>query len=299
MMNRLRITGILQILILSIIFTGFISCSTTQEVTKTKPNVMYASYVEPTNYVVPKQHSNINVVPAEKPDMTEKEIADRQKKADKLLEQTQNMTEEQKKFYYIKKTGDYEVIGEDLDYKIMVNHEYKEVIIQFEESDSKEDWHNNYLFFPWPLKLDNKVVWTTYGYAKIYKSADNIPIDQFMEQIEKYPDYKVIIWGWSLGSAMAKITARHLTIRTSGDIVIDELTTYGDVKCWYNPFYSVKKNCKRIREYITPNDIIGGCVPTCRRDYTCVVGEKFDLKKSTDCEHYHTHYEDYDYSKFE
>ena len=181
----------------------------------------------------------------------------------------------------------------------MVNHEHKQVILQYEESDSKEDWHNNCLFFPWPLKLDKKVVWTTFGYAKIYKSSQNLPIDQFYEQIQKYPDYQIIIWGWSLGSAMAKITARHLTIRTSGKLMIDELTTFGDVKCWYNPFYSVKKYCKHIREYITPNDAIGGCVPVCRRDITCRVGEKWDFKKSQKCEYYHTHYEEYDYSKWE
>ena len=287
-----------QVLLFSIfIIFGFISCGTTREASKTAEDLSDEQEIKaPT---VAKQYTNINIVPADDPNESEKDKKEKRKKAEEIKEYTMNMTEEQRKFYYIKRTSDYEVIGEDLDYKIMVNHDSKEVIIQFEESDSDEDWKNNWLFFPWPVKLDNKVVWTTYGYAKIYKSANNIPIDQFMEQIEKYPDYKIVIWGWSLGSAIAKIIARHMVIRTGGEIQIDELTTYGDVKCWYNPFFSLKKNVVRIREYVTWNDAITGCVPICRRDYTCRVGEKWGPKKSRDVEYYHTHYDEYDYSKWE
>ena len=296
MMKSIR--SVLQILLLSsIILPGLISCGTTNAVRESAEDLSAEKEVRaPT---VAKQYTNINIVPAPNPDISEDEKEANFKKAEEIKEFTLTMTEEQRKFYYIKRTSDYEVIGEDLDYKIMVNHDSKEVIIQFEESDSDEDWRNNCLIFPWPLKLDNKVVWTTYGYAKIYKSANNIPIDQFMEQIEKYPDYKIVIWGWSLGSAMAKIIARHLTIRTGGKIVIDELTTYGDVKCWYNPFYSLKKNVVRIREYVTWKDTITGCIPICRRDYTCRVAPKTKYKESHDCEFYHTHYDEYDYSKWE
>ena len=216
-----------------------------------------------------------------------------------ILKEAETMTPEQKKFYLLRRTRDYEVVGKDLDYKIMVNDETKEVIIQFEESDSDEDWKNNYLFFPWPLKLDNKIVWTTYGYAKVYKSAQDIPFNEFYKQIEAHPDYKVVIWGWSIGSAMAKITARHFEIRTKGQKKIDELTTWGDVKCWYNYFYSVKKRCVKIREYVTPNDLITWCIPICRRDVKNKVGDKYSIKKSFKSEYYHINYQDYDYSKYE
>lgn len=299
MMKSIR--SLIQILLLSsFIFTGLISCSTTNTVRESTEDLVLEEEIKaPLVPTVAKQYTNINIVPAPKPDISEEEKEANFKKAEEIKEFTMNMTEEQRKFYYIKRTSDYEVIGEDLDYKIMVNHDSKEVIIQFEESDSNEDWRNNCLVFPWPLKLDNKVVWTTYGYAKIYKSAENIPIDQFMEQIEKYPDYKVVIWGWSLGSAMAKIIARHLIIRSGGKIQIDELTTYGDVKCWYNPFFSLKKNVVRIREYVTWNDTITGCIPICRRDKTCRVGEKWSARKSKDVEYYHTHYYEYDYSMWE
>ena len=278
------------------LITGLASCSSTSSVLEASDISADEEIKAPT---VAKQYTNINIVPAPNPNESEDEKAERFKKREEMKEHTMNMTEEQRKFYYIKKTADYEVIGEDLDYKIMVNHETKELIIQFEESDSDEDWKNNWLFFPWPLKLDNKVVWTTRGYAKIYKSAGDVPLNQFLEQIDNYPDYKIVIWGWSIGSAFAKIIARHFVIRTGGKIQIDELTTYGDVKCWYNPFYSVKKNCVRIREYVTSNDAVTGCVPICRRDYTCRVGKKWNIKEQGKSEYYHTHYDEYDYSKYE
>lgn len=289
---------LLSLLFINFLFVFlFISCKTTNTLTGFSEDM--AADVTLMIPIVPKQYSNINVVPPEETDLTDEEIEEKERKANELIERTKNMSAEQRKFYYIKKTYDYEVVGRDLDYKIMVNHDYKELIIQFEESDSREDWWNNFLFYPWPLKLDKKIVWTTHGYARIYKSAKNIPIDQFCEQIEKYPDYKIIIWGWSLGSAIAKIIARHLIIRTGGKIKIAELTTYGDVRCWYNPFYSINKNCDRVREYVTWNDSITGCVPICRRDYTCHVGDKWSPLKSRDVEYYHTHYDTYDYSKWE
>ena len=207
-------------------------------------------------------------------------------------------TKTQQLFYRIKRTRDYMVIGEDLDYKIMVDHEAKKVIIQFEETDSDEDWHNNYLICPWPLKLDGHVIWTTYGYAKIYKSADDVPIDEFCELLEQYPDYKAVIHGWSLGSAMAKLLARHYIIRSPKGTKIDEFITFGDVKCWFNPFYSLKKNCVEIREYVNSNDMITWCIPFYRRDVKCRVGDRFNFSKLKNSQYYHTHYEECDFSKW-
>ena len=211
----------------------------------------------------------------------------------------QSKCKDQKNFYEIAYTYDYKEVGEDLDYKVYVKHDEKEVILLYEETDSEQDWHNNYLIFPWPLKLDNHVIWTTYGYAKIYKSANSIPLDEFCALIEQYPDYKVVFRGWSLGSAMAKITARHYLYRMPKGTKIDELTTYGDVKCWFNPFYSLKKHCVRIREYTNRNDLITWCMPFYRRDVTCKVGQRFSLKTARNSEYYHMHYDECDLSKWD
>lgn len=204
------------------------------------------------------------------------------------------MTKEQEKFYNLKKTQDYTVKGLDVDYKIFTDHDRKETILQSEESDSRTDWLNNLLFIPWPLKLNYKTVWTTLGYARAYKSASTM-ISEFLDVIISNPkDYKICIRGWSFGSAIAKIAARHLELL---DVPCDELTTYGDVKCWLNPFY--KSKAKVCHEYVNPNDIVTYCVPFYHRDRKCKVGPEFKFFELFKCEYYHTHYEDYDYTIYE
>jgi hypothetical protein len=213
------------------------------------------------------------------------------------------MTPEQQKFYDIKHTSDYKTVGEDIDYKVFVDHDKKEVVLQFEESDSREDWIHNFQFLPWPLRLDDKIIWTSRGYACAYKSASDTPLfDWFAQYLRiKEPDYKLCIRGWSFGSAMAKIAARHFTIMSGYKDwkVLDELTTYGDVKCWVNPFYSLKKHVRVLHEYACINDGVTWCLPLYWRDKTSRVGPKFSIRDLFKSEYYHTHYEEYDYSKYE
>lgn len=241
----------------------------------------------------------------------------------KLRKENKTMTLEQEKFNYIKHYTDYDVVGEDVGYKVFVDHGPKEVVLQFQESNSREDWKHNFQFLPWPLKLTGngiklgskgakdkgKIVWTTRGYACAYKSTKNKPVTELLEEAAHHLDYKICIRGWSFGSAMAKIAARHIISFFKGiklaytkneqQYYIDELTTYGDVKCWANPFYSAKKDCRRIREYVTANDLVTWAVPFYRRDVKCKVGPRFSLRGIIDTEYNHTHYEEYDYTKYE
>ena len=314
MENRTLVNNVLKLIVLIsfMIFLmcfGFMSCKSTDAV------------VEASNQnevVSPSEQENVIQNDAVQDDVTQEDVAQEGGSQEEVVQEDTVQAEtavaqsdetekeertfdfkDQDVFYHLKYTYDYEVVGEDLDFKIIVNNEDKEIILQYEETDSNEDWKNNYRFLIWPLNLDGKIIWTTHGYARVYKSAQNIPIDTFCRLIEFYPDYKIIIRGWSFGSAMAKITARHFVIRTGGEVLIDELTTFGDVRCWLNPFFSLKKYCKRIREYVTSNDMITWCVPFYSRDVTCKVGDKFSLKRLRYSEDYHTHYEDYDYSKWE
>ena len=209
------------------------------------------------------------------------------------------MTPEQKKFDDIKNSKNYQVIGDDVDYKVFIDDEAEEVVLQFKETDSKADWTNNLLAFPWPLKLElnynrYKTVWTTYGYARAYDSTNAVPIMDLLQNAAHNPTYKICIRGWSLGSAMAKIACRHLEAL---GCEVDELTTYGDVKCWVNPFY--KSKARTVRQYTTPNDFITWLVPFYWRDHKCSVGPRFKLREVFKTEWYHTHYEEFDYSKYE
>lgn len=200
------------------------------------------------------------------------------------------MIPEQQKFYNIKTYSNYKKIGNDLDYAVIVTD--NSIILQFQETTSKTDWKNNFSFLPARLKIGDKYIWTTRGYKRAYS---DIPLDEFKRACVELPDYNRVIRGWSFGSAMAKIAAVHFT---QDGTKLDELTTFGDVKCFLNPFIKIK-NCKRIRQYVTSNDFVTWCVPLYHRTDKCKVGEKFSFKKILKTEEFHTHYEKYDYSFFE
>lgn len=209
------------------------------------------------------------------------------------------MTQEQQKFYDIKHFSGYKTVGEDIDYAVLVNHSEKEVVLLFEESTSSKDWIHNFRFIPYPVKLDNKRIWTTRGYACAYSSAKNIPIDLFCQEVKNYPSYRKVIRGWSFGSAMAKIAMKHFWIREG--VPLDEVTTYGDVACLFNPFsYKINRKCaKQIREYCAPNDFVTWMVPFQHRNRKCRVGDRFSLIKIFKTKYWHTNYDLYDYSEYE
>ena len=217
------------------------------------------------------------------------------------------MTKFQQMFYDIKNTRDYKTIGEDIDYKVVVDFEQRKVILQWEESkgtDKKHFWHSdwfhNLLFIPWILILDGHPVITTMGYACAYASAKNQPMDEFCSMASLHPDFQTEIRGWSFGSAMSKIAVRHYYIRRKKPVT--NKYTYGDVKVWFNPFIkwiSKKWVAYENFEFVTPNDFITYCVPFYHRTNKCSVGRKFALRELFKTEYYHTHYEEYDYSKYE
>lgn len=202
-------------------------------------------------------------------------------------------------FAKIKTEQNYEVCGIDINYKIIVDKEQSQVILQFQESNSTEDWINNFSFFPHPLKLEDEIVWTTSGYARAYKSTKDKPLKEFISVCLQYPDYKKCIRGWSFGSAMSKIAARHFYIKNK--FPVDYLITYGDVRTWLNPFVSkIGKNwAKNIFEFVNVNDFVTWCVPFYHREKKCKVGGKFKIKSILNTSYNHHHYENYNYDKYE
>ena len=217
------------------------------------------------------------------------------------------MTKFQQMFYDIKHTSDYKTVGEDIDYKVVVDFEQRKVILQFEESkgtDKKHFWHSdwfhNILFIPWFVNLDGHLCLTTMGYACAYNSAKNQPIDEFCSMADLHPDFQTEITGWSFGSAMSKIVVRHHYIRRRRPVT--NKYTFGDVKVWGNPFIrwiARKWVAYENFEFTTSNDAITGCVPFYHRTNKCKVGPAFRFRELFKTEYYHTHYEDYDYSKYE
>lgn len=211
------------------------------------------------------------------------------------------MTKYQQIFYDIKNTVNYKTVGEDVDYCVLVNCETKEIILQFEGSKQQADWRHNFMFLPWNLKIDKVSFWTTHGYSCAYSSTVNKPLEDFVDEIVRHPDYRRIMRGHSFGSAMVKIAARIYVNTVGKTYPLDEVITYGDVKCFLNPFWSIVARFKigTIHEFITVNDIVTWTVPCFWRTRKAKVGEKFSFKKLLKSEWYHMNYELYDYSKYE
>lgn len=209
------------------------------------------------------------------------------------------MTKYQQIFHDIKKSSGYTTIGHDVDYKVFAEEEGREVVLQFEESRQIHDWLHNLLFIPCPLFLDGHVVLTTLGYAISYASCRNEPLDRLDDAISLNPGCRVKVQGWSYGSAMAKIAVRHFYIRHK--IPVDEELTYGDVLVWLNPFvrWLARKWSVACHEFTCINDLVTWCVPLYHRTRKCMVGSRLNLKSLLNTEYNHTHYEEYDYTKFE
>jgi hypothetical protein len=218
---------------------------------------------------------------------------------DTLYPRGKVMTRYQKIFKDIKETNDYKIVGEDIDYKIIIDDERREVILQFEESDSRQDWKHNLMFIPWILNLDGHKVLTTHGYACAYKSAKNIPLQEICIALNQHGGYDPVIRGWSFGSAMAKIAVRHFWYRRYTKV--KEQDTYGDVKVWLNPFthFLAKKWCCKIMEFVCINDFVTWQVPFYQRTNKKRVGGRFSFKRIFNTEYEHTHYEQFDYSEYE
>lgn len=218
------------------------------------------------------------------------------------------MTKEQQRFYDLKHYTNYKEVGGNIDYAVIVDDENKKVILQYEESENydpkkkffHQDWVQNFLFIPWPLKLDDTIIWTTLGYSLAYSSTKNICFNEWLIECDKHPGYAKVIQGYSFGSAMSKITSRHYKIRFGSKV--KDLHTWGDVKCFFNPFLKAEDFAEECALYCCPNDGVTKCVPFFHRfkGGKKSVGQKFNLLKMLfHTPEYHADYDKYDYSKYE
>ena len=218
------------------------------------------------------------------------------------------MTKEQQRFYDLKHYSAYTEIGGNIDYAIIIDDQSQSVILQYEESESlnfnkpffHQDWVQNFLFIPWPLKLSGKTIWTTLGYAIAYKSTNDECINKWLVECAARPHYKRVVQGYSFGSAMAKITARHYKVMTGKKV--SDLHTWGDVKCFLNPFLKASDYAEEFALYCCPNDGVTKCVPFFHRfrGGKRSVGPKFNLFQMLfHTPAYHAEYDKYDYSEWE
>ena len=100
-------------------------------------------------------------------------------------------------FYECAYVGNWQVAGEDTDYKFV--EDKSTLYIYFKGSDSDYDWRQNFSFGKRPYKDMSKPYRVHKGFLKEWKDVEDIIIDKIKDT--KYKS--IIIVGYSLGGAIA------------------------------------------------------------------------------------------------
>jgi hypothetical protein len=162
-------------------------------------------------------------------------------------------------FNLIKKTK-FEKVGDDVDFAVLAFPEEKTVRLIFEESASNRDWQNNFNFPIKPYKNQQNTLWFARGWARAYKSANDLIMEKLIEAQTNNPDYKVEICGWSYGGAISLLAAEDFYFRTKTKA---DVITFGAPK----PLFGRKtKNyvlscCENVQQFAHRCDVVTLCVP--------------------------------------
>lgn len=183
-------------------------------------------------------------------------------------------------FLTIKNCDNYKTVGDDVQYCILRNPIEKKVYLMFQETRSDYDWKVNLDFPCKPYKHQDKFYLVHRGYAKAWKSCNDIVMKDFITAWELDPKYTPIVCGWSYGGAMSQMAAEDFYYRTKHK---PDVITFGSPKILY--FYRTKKHfrnsCNEVKQYAQINDFVTWCIPFPFVHFIKKVkcGDKFNLIK--------------------
>jgi hypothetical protein len=124
-------------------------------------------------------------------------------------------------------------------------------IFVFKSSDSREDWDDNYKFFPIKVHMDSPSCCFVCGTSTIHTGFNK----QFMflkDELEKLKtNTSAIYTGFSLGGALATLSSYHLDYKSR------ELVTFGCPKVGNKEFVSeLQKLVKRNERWVYKKDYV-------------------------------------------
>ena len=97
-------------------------------------------------------------------------------------------------FKFMKNSDDWIEIGDDVDYKIIVDDNDKIVYLLFKKSDSKRDWQNNFAFTC--VMYKNKLMKIHRGYARAYLSCNDVIISEFISIFVVSLSFTIVLSFW-------------------------------------------------------------------------------------------------------
>lgn len=195
--------------------------------------------------------------------------------------------------YEMIKTAKYTKSGDDVDWTVIVDENFKHVWLVFEESTTKRDWQNNFKF---PVKLyknQESCIRAASGWGDAWKSCNDLIMNEFIAEVNAHPDFSPAICGWSYGGAMALLAAEDFHYRTGKKPAV---VTFGAPKpLWGRKTKKyVKSCCGFTAQYEHVNDVVQFMPPLIgyTRIDTDKCGSGFCVAKLFDAEKYHCLYGD-------
>ncbi|KAI8322542.1 alpha/beta-hydrolase, partial [Martensiomyces pterosporus] len=104
----------------------------------------------------------------------------------------------------------------------------KEIIVSWRGSTILMDWIADLTFVPvpWPKQVDGSAVHV--GFLSAYSAAADKIKSVVAGLVQKYPDYKIVLTGHSLGGAEAAVGAADFAVTHPEWVSKMELYTYGE-----------------------------------------------------------------------
>ena len=193
---------------------------------------------------------------------------------------------------YIEDAG-YATAGDNVQFAVVADDSEKVVRLVFQGSCQEIDWWHNFDFPVRPYRNQENVLWVHRGWAKAWKSCNDVVMDSLIKSVNEHPGYTLQITGHSYGGALAVLAVEDYFFRTRTKV--DELMTFGCPKPLFGEKsreYVYNQCVLSVKQYSHVND----CVPLlppfpgyCRLT-TDKVGTGFSVFKLFDPMTYHLIY---------
>ncbi|KAJ2817147.1 hypothetical protein FBU31_006322 [Coemansia sp. 'formosensis'] len=125
---------------------------------------------------------------------------------------------------------------------IATNANKKTIIVAFRGSNEPGDWMESFALEPtsWPDNVSGSSVVS--GFLSGYLVASTQVVQNVVDLSTKFPDYKIVATGHSLGGARASLFVADLTIKYPNLASRVQLFTYGQAKCGNQAFAQYMDN---------------------------------------------------------